>query len=78
MKFRETEIPNLIISLLEYLIRNAFVIFSFNGCKGSNWLTGNGARQGGNLSPSLFKLYINEINENILQKSVGCRLNENS
>ena len=69
MKLRESELPIMIIRLLEYTLRNAFVNVSFNGCKGSVWLIGNGARQGGILSPLLFNFYINYIIESVLQKS---------
>ena len=74
MHLCETELPTMIIRLMEYMLRNEFVDVSFNGCKGSDWLIGNGAHQGGILSPLLFNFYINEIFESVFQKSVECRL----
>ena len=72
MKLRETELPTMNIRLLEYMIVNAFVNISFIGCKESDWLICNSARQVGILSPLSFNFHINGINESILQKSVGC------
>ena len=61
MMLHETELPNMIIRSLEYMLRNAFVNVSFKGCKGNDWLIGNGACQGGSLSPLLFIFYENDI-----------------
>ena len=68
MKLRETELPTMIIRLLEYMLRNDFVNVSFNGCKVSDWLIDNGARQGRNFSPLMFNFYIYYLIETVLQK----------
>ena len=44
MKLREAELPTMIICLLEYMLKNAFVNVSFDGCKGSDRLIVNGVR----------------------------------
>ena len=73
-KLHKTDLPSMIVGLLEYMLRNTFVNVSFNGCGGNDWQVGNGARQGGILSPMLFNFYINEVIEMVLLKPVGCRL----
>ena len=74
MKLRRTELPFLIIRLLQYMLRNVFANVSFNVYKVSNWLISYGARQGRILSPLLFNAYVSEIIEYALLKCVRCRL----
>lgn len=51
MKQHVNELPTLVICLLEFVLRNTFVNVSFENYKGSNWLIGNGDRQGRIISP---------------------------
>ena len=46
----------------------------FNGCLGTDWPVGNGARQGGILSGLLFNFYINRMIREISTLPQGCVL----
>ena len=63
-----------VVNLVEFMLRNSLASINYNGFKGRDWLIGNGARQGGILSPILFSFYINQAVETILGQTVGCRL----
>ena len=65
--------PDLILFLMKYL-RNQNARISWNGKKGNYFHINEGVRQGGILSPFLFKLYIDDILDEIINTNVGCKL----
>ena len=58
-KLKKTLLPMQLVNLLDFMLRNSFASLNYNGFKGGDWLIGNGARQGGILSPLLFSFYLN-------------------
>ena len=67
-------IPPDIIYLLLHYMRNQRARVLWNGEKGQYLYIDKGVRQGGILSPTLFKLYIDHILEEILKLNIGCKL----
>ena len=52
--------PDLVLIIIQYL-RNTTARVVWNGFKGANCIVNKGVRQGGNLSPFLFKLYLDDV-----------------
>ena len=67
-------IPPDVIYLLMHYIRNQKARVLWNGEKGQYFYIEKGVRQGGILSPMLFKLYIDHILKEILEMNIGCKL----
>ena len=67
------KIPPDIILFLLYYLRNQKARVLWKNEKGEYFRIEKGVRQGGILSPLLFKLYIDNILELISKKNVGCR-----
>ena len=63
-----------LMNKLDFMLRNTFASWNYSGFKGGDWLIGNGARQGGKLSPLLFSFYLNEVVDIILGHTGGYRL----
>ena len=53
---------------------SGYVHVKYNEHKGQDFKVGNGARQGGILSPLIFNFYVTDMINEILKMSVGCRL----
>ena len=75
MQLIRTKMPPLLINIIKFLCENVYVCVVVNNERGRDFKVGNGARQGGVLSPFLFNFYINEVMQTISSMSVGCRLN---
>ena len=69
----ERNIPPDIIFLLLHYMRNQRARVIWNGEKGKHIYIDKGLRQGGILSPMLFKLYIDDILKEILEMNIGCK-----
>ena len=65
--------PDIVLFIMFYL-RNQTARIVWNGAKGSYRRIERGVRQGDMLSPFLFKLYIDDVLEEISRKGVGCKL----
>ena len=70
----DRKLPPDIILLLMFYLRNQSARVCWNGEKGQIRRVESGVRQGGILSPFLFKLYIDSIINTISEKEIGCRL----
>ena len=53
-ELQNTQVPPLITNPLSFLFNMSFVNVYFNSAFGDEWKIGNGARQGGFLSPTIF------------------------
>ena len=65
-------VPLLIVRLLCYWYISQEFYVKWNKCKSSVFLTSNGVRQGGILSPKLFAFYLNELSIILGKLNVGC------
>ena len=70
----QRNIPPDIVLFMMFYLRNQTARIVWNGAKGSYRRIEKGVRQGGILSPLLFKLYIKDVLEGITGMEVGCRL----
>ena len=71
-KMRCTNLPNKILNIISFMLRNTFVNISCNSVLTDQWKVGNGTRQGGILSPLLFCFYINDALDETSKMSIGC------
>ena len=74
LKLRKTSLPKQIVNILDYMCNNTYVNVLFNGITCDPWKVGNGARQGGILSPLIFNFYLNDAIRNISYMNAGCFL----
>ena len=65
--------PDIVLLLMHYL-RNQKARVVWNGAKGDYINIDKGVRQGGILSPLLFKLYIDDLLAEITDSGTGCKL----
>ena len=65
--------PDLVLLIMRYL-RNQSARVCWNGHKGHYVFLERGVRQGGILSPFLFKLYIDHLLTQIANANIGCKL----
>ena len=65
--------PDLVLFLMHYLMNQRARIL-WNGSKGDYYNVRRGVRQGGILSPFLFKLYIDDILDDLCNSNVGCKI----
>ena len=70
----ENNIPIDISLLIMHYLRNQTARIIWGGSSGEYFNINEGVRQGGILSPFLFKLYINSVIESIAEMEIGCRL----
>ena len=70
----DRKLPPDIVLLLMFYLRNQTARVCWNNFKGRIRRVESGVRQGGILSPFLFKLYIDCIINDISDKEIGCRL----
>ena len=73
-KMLEKSIPPDLVLLLMCYLRNQSARVCWNNSKGEYCTIHKGVRQGGILSPFLFKLYIESLMTNISEVELGCRL----
>ena len=71
-KFLESDVHPQIVELIRAMYDNAYVHTLFNGFRGIPWKIGNGARQGGILSPLLFSFYIDKVLKSVSEMNAGC------
>ena len=71
---RKKGIPHDITELIKFYLQNQFACVKWNGLKGDPQIVNRGVRQGGILSPILFKVYLDDIIKRITNLGVGCRL----
>ena len=71
-KLLATDLHPQIIEWMRAMYDDAFVHTLFNGLKGVPWKIGNGARQGGILSPIIFSFYIDYVLKSVSEMNVGC------
>ena len=70
----QRNIPPDIVLLIMYYLRNQEARIIWNNAKGEYFNIDRGVRQGGILSPLLFKLYVDDVLRDITDSGVGCRL----
>ena len=63
--------PDIVLMIMHYL-RNTTARVVWNGCKDSYYVINKGVRQGGNLSPFLFKLYLDDVIKAVGEVETGC------
>ena len=73
-KLVATELHPKIVDLLRAMYDDAYVHTLFNGLKGVPWKIGNGARQGGILSPLIFSYYIDNVLKSVSEMNIGCSI----
>ena len=66
-------IPSDIVSLIMFYLRNQLARVKWGKSVGKLYLVDTGVRQGGILSPILFKLYIDEILKDLNDMNEGCK-----
>ncbi len=59
---------------LAYLYTNQSLRVNWNGCHSNPFVTSNGVKQGGILSPILFCIYIDELLTRLKASNVGCHI----
>ena len=70
----DKNIPADLVLLLMHYLRNQTARVVWNGTKGGYHTIDEGVRQGGILSPILFKLYIDAVLSDISDLEIGCKL----
>ena len=71
----QRNIPPDLVLLIMYYLRNQEARIIWNYVKGSYYNNiERGVRQGGILSPLLFKLYVDDVLREITESGVGCKL----
>ena len=70
----QRNIPPDIVLLIMYYLRNQEARIVWSDRKGRYCTIEKGVRQGGILSPLLFKLYVDDVLREITESGVGCRL----
>ena len=73
-KLIERNIPVDIVLILMHYLRNKKAKIFWNGDSSEYHLIDKGVRQGGILSPMLFKLYIDDLIKDISEMKIGCKL----
>ena len=68
-------IPASVVRILRFWYSEQVMFVSWNGSVSDGFLTRNGVRQGGLLSPGLFNLYVNYFSEELNRLDIGCYLN---
>ena len=72
--FLERKLPPDLILFLMYYLRNQKARIVWKGQHGDYVQIEHGVRQGGILSPFLFKLYIDDVLNDISNSNIGCKL----
>jgi len=72
----EKGVPIHIVKLLLYWYRTQKVIIKWGKSVSDSFTTSNGIKQGGLLSPFLFNIYVDCINEALADSGIGCRVGE--
>ena len=72
-KLQKMQVPPLITKLLSFMYNNYFVNVHVNGAIGDEWKIGNGALQGGILSPKLFNFYFSDVIQRTLELKARCK-----
>ena len=70
----QRNIPPDLVLLIMYYLRNQEARIIWNHVKGTYHNIERGVRQGGILSPLLFKLYVDDVLREITESGVGCKL----
>ena len=70
----DREVPPDIVFLLMHYLRNQTARIVWNDERGEYHIINEGVRQGGILSPILFKLYLDHVIGDISNMNVGCKL----
>ena len=70
----DRNLPPYIVLIIMYYLRNQSARVCWNKMYGREKLVNKGVRQGGILSPHLFKLYIDDLIALISSENTGCRL----
>ena len=73
-KLLDREIPPDIVFIIMHYLRNQSARICWNNAKGNYVFIERGVRQGGILSPFLFKLYIDDVIDSLSRENLGCRL----
>ena len=73
-KLLERSVPPDIVLLIMNYLRNQSARVIWNNKKGNYFYINKGVKQGGILSPFLFKLYLDEIISEISKLDIGCKL----
>ena len=68
-------IPASVIRILRFWYSEQLMYVSWNGVTSEGFVTRNGERQGGILSPGLFNIYLNLFSESFNTLDIGCYLN---
>ena len=70
----ESNVPADIVFLIFKYLRNQSARIKWGGIFGQVRMVGRGVRQGGILSPYLFKVYIDQVLNRICSQNIGCKL----
>ena len=73
-KLIDRGVPNSVIKTLVFWYRTQEMIVGWGGCVSSGFKTTNGIKQGGLLSPSLFNVFVDGINDSLAASEVGCSM----
>ena len=76
-KFKATYLPGQIGIFIEFIGKNTFVSTSYEGCLSDEWKLGNGVRQGGITTGTLFNFYLNGFLTDLADLSLECEVNGN-
>ena len=70
----KNKVPPILIRILIHSYINQECFISWNGVKSSVFGINNGVRQGAVLSPTLFNIYIDDIQQKLRNSGFGCRI----
>ena len=73
-KLYKLGVPDCLVKIIEYWYNNQFVNVRFKNSFSKEWKIGNGVRQGGVLSGTLFNIYIDSLLNKIASTNIGCKL----
>lgn len=71
-KLIDRGVPLILVRVIVYWYRQQLFFVKWGSCTSASFITHNGVRQGGILSPKLFALYLDDLSTLLSKTSAGC------